>query len=184
MTITLNTKIYVCVGGTSDQNNGYNGGTGRGTTWGGGGGCTSYTLNNRGVLKNFENHKSEVLLVAGGAGGVDYGGIGGHGGGATGGSGYANDLKTILTTGGTQTNGGTGTFNGSFGQGANYQSGTDGCAGGGGGWYGGAGPEWRQPGGAGGGSGYINQTYISNGNMLNGIKSGSGSAIISWHPNI
>ena len=184
MFLASNSTIFICVGGTSDQNSGYNGGTSRGGTWGGGGGCTSYTLKNRGILKNFESYKSEVLLVAGGAGGVDYGGKGGDGGGEIGGSGLDADLTTIKTTGGTQTSGGTGVYSGSFGQGANYQTGTDGCAGGGGGWYGGGGPLFNKPGGAGGGSGYINTTYITNGNMLNGIKSGSGSAIISWHPNI
>ena len=182
MSISKSGKIYICVGGTSDQNSGYNGGTGRGSTWGGGGGCTSITSVDRGVLANFSSYKSEVILVAGGGGGVDYGGIGGHGGGDSGGDGYLDDLKTICTTGGTQTSGGTGENPGSFGQGALDRNGTDGSAGGGGGWYGGGSHNYRIRCGAGGGSGYINTSKITNGSMKSGINLASGKALITWHP--
>ena len=69
--------------------------------------------------------------------------------------------------------------NADFGKG---WSGTANCgnkqiAGGGGGWYGG-GSSWGL--GAGGGSGYTGG--VSNGFMQNGILSGNGKAVISWHP--
>lgn len=107
-TIYLNAgeKLYVCVGahgntpctysddrdwaskkGYIDTNGGgYNGGAGVGGDGqsGCGGGATSVTTTNRGVLSNFSSHTGEVLIVAGGGGGGSYdrgGGSGGSGGG-------------------------------------------------------------------------------------------------------
>lgn len=97
-------KLYVCVGShgptpcsySDDREwagskidysgDGWNGGGGVGGDGqsGVGGGATSITTTNRGVLSNFANYQSEVLVVAGGGGGGSYdrnGGAGGSGGG-------------------------------------------------------------------------------------------------------
>lgn len=103
-------KLYVCVGAHGNtpcsygddrgwaggridySGGGYNGGAGVGGDGqsGCGGGATSVTTTNRGVLSNFNSYRSEVLIVAGGGGGGSYargGGAGGSGGGASFGSG-------------------------------------------------------------------------------------------------
>ena len=90
--------------------------------------------------------------------------------------------QTSAATGGSQTAGGktalinsktaTTKADGSFGQGGDGLFGTDG-GGMGGGVYVGAG---------GGGSGYINDSKVSNGSMKNGVNSGDGKALITWMP--
>lgn len=115
-TIHLNAgqKLYVCVGAHGNtpcsysddrswagskidySGGGYNGGAGVGGDGqsGCGGGATSVTTTNRGVLSNFSSHRDEVLIVAGGGGGGSYargGGSGGSGGGYAFGSGQNGD---------------------------------------------------------------------------------------------
>jgi len=197
LSVSKSTNLYICVGGQP-----YNGGgeplndLGRH-----GGGATHIAItNNRGVLANYVNNKSEILLVAGGGGAAEWvGAIGGNGGGNTGGnSNYnvvlgSNSSTTIqqsIATGGTQTTGGNyGTINNStatqivaasFGKGGICCSGSDYGPGGGGGWYGGGGCVYV--GGAGGGSGHINSDRISNGDMQSGIRQGTGYALITWMP--
>ena len=161
---------------------GYNGG-GHGQE--GGGGATHIAQNNRGILQNYVNNKAEVYIVAGGGGGGDGGDYGGSGGGETGGDGI--DIPNYYNTkgfgtGGTQTAGGTGGNTGIFGRGADsWSDGKDAGGGGGGGWYGGGSSQNNSsPGG--GGSGYIGG--VANGFMQNGVQSGNGKAVISWHPAI
>ncbi len=190
------TVLYICVG--ESGNNGfsygsYNGGGGcpMANYWGNqnGGGATHIAINtNRGVLANYANYRSEVLIVAGGGGaagrkskwgGKDYNAHGGSGGGTTGGYGcWWNGAAE--TSGGSQTAGGIGGGGtGSFGQGAN------GYTPGGGGWYGGgSSPEvcdsdddFSGTAGGGGGSGYIGG--VSNGSMANGYQTGNGHATIT-----
>ena len=196
--------LYICVGGTSPvltmqgQNEwttdgGYNGGgQGRFVNDGGyhyclnaGGGATHIAKNaNRGELANYASHQSEILIVAGGAGGSFFanwydgeeeemtGGhcTGGSGGGTSGGAGET--FTAEVSAGGSQTAGGIGTANGSFGQGGSY--------GGGSGWYGGGAGSMNAQSGraAGGGSGYIGG--VSGGSMQNGVQSGDGYAKITF----
>ena len=160
-----NTDLYIAVGGAGGIGiSGYNGG-GRG--YDGGGGATSITTKNRGVLSNFVNNKDEVLIVAGGAGGGERI-IGGAGGGLVGKLGKVNNSQYPFTAGpGTQTSGGNGIAagghalsengTGSFGQGGSGNSSSDAGAGGGGGWYGGGGVTYAGAGG--GGSSYIAPLY-------------------------
>lgn len=131
--LEANAKLYICVGGKGEDNNGslaaggYNGGGNAGRTGaksgGAGGGCTHIAQNNnRGELYGYEDYKSEVLIVAGGGGGgcrtpCDDDGAhsyvedghqlkGGDGGGLTGGSGEDCSCTYGPGTGGTQTEGG------------------------------------------------------------------------------
>ena len=176
--IAANTNLFICVGGTP-----YNGGGNLIVRGGPGGGATHVAItNNRGVLANYKNYQSEVLIVAGGGGGVEGDGtIGGNGGGTVGGDSNYN------ATGGTQTRGGTSVktsstdtiIHGSFGQGGyGYSTSNDYGGGGGGGWYGGGGvPLYRA---GGGGSGYIGG--VSNGYTAAGVQSGTGKALITWMP--
>lgn len=98
----------------------------------GGGGATHIATANRGELKNYENYKDEVLIVAGAGGGTNQGtgqgsdsipSCGGNGGGVTGtGSQGAGSADYRGGNCGTQTAGGVGsnTFSfthGTFGQG-------------------------------------------------------------------
>lgn len=180
-------NLYVCVGGQP-----YNGGGETLNALGRhGGGATHIAItNNRGVLANYVNYKSEILLVAGGGGAAEWpGAIGGHGGGSTGGNSNYNVLlggsnqslasqnmiQQSVATGGTQTAGGNnGTINNataeqviaaSFGMGGMCINNTDYGPGGGGGWYGGGGCVYV--GGAGGGSGHIG-TMLTNGQTIAG----------------
>ena len=192
---SINNNIYIAVGQNRAPGYGssYNGG-GYGQMPGGG--ATSITTTNRGELYNYENYKSEVLLVAGGGGGADVG-IGGYGGGASGGIGI-NIVEDNGTqggtpgTGGTQTAGGTGAKNGSFGRGATGTTTGDGEGTGGGGWYGGGTGRlgWST---AGGGSGHIgnvingqtiagNQSFPSPTGGTETGHSGNGNAKITWMP--
>ncbi len=169
----------------------YNGG-GAGHAFGGG--ATHIALTNRGELYNYENYKSEILIVAGGGGGNELiSGNAGSGGGLNGGAGY--DVPTFGCTGygGTQTAGGLSgaavtnsqTYgagnNGTFGLGGNsyisysvYEEG----AGGGGGWYGG-GASTCYAGTGGGGAGYVNSSLTYNSTITNGVREGDGYAIIT-----
>ncbi len=162
---------------------------------GAGGGATHFALalpsdsSKTGVLADYINQKSDVLLVAGGGGGsgtshnitsrtnTTYG-AGGAGGGTEGQGNhdyYSNVGRKTIAYGGTQTEGGTfarltPTDNplgskGYFGQGGyatNYNADLDG---GGGGWYGGA-AVGRM--GAAGGSGYVNTGRLSDGQNITG----------------
>ena len=192
--------IYLCVGSKGGCTNnqyimapgGYNGGgngkyNNSGPQYvGAGGGASSITLTNRGILSNFNSYRSEVLLVAGGGGGADWwtgrqAANGGGGGGLTGSTGK----NTIHTpgTGGTQTAGGGGGASGSFGQGAFGSWIGVGSAGGGGGWYGG-GASYDNAGG-GGGSGYANDSYLTDISYANDQRQGDGMIkitciITSW----
>ena len=100
-----NGLMYVCVGGKGTA---YNGG---GHEQVAGGDASHIAIkNNRGVLANYVNNKSEVLIVAGGGGGSNDIGKGGAGGGLNGGAGeqVVYSGQTIVGgTGGTQTSGGT-----------------------------------------------------------------------------
>ncbi|WP_161624567.1 glycine rich domain-containing protein [Segatella albensis] len=209
--ITSN-KLYICVGsqgssnsGNTGGNGGYNGG-GRGgngfndyRNWpggAGGGGATHIAITtNRGVLKNYEDYQSELILVAGAGGGMGaYGPIAGVGGGLTGGDAFSNrELYTIK--GATQTSGYT------FGQGQNGINKTqavdcdaEGVGGGGGGFYGGLTcletGRYSDCCGA-GGSGYVggvtngatiagDQTFPSPSGGTETGHSGNGYCIITW----
>jgi len=205
--LTKNQTIYIAVGGTgsgkhvgSAQANylpgGYNGGGniayGNGGTGylASGGGCTSITLTNRGVLSNFASYIPEILIVAGGGGGdkcVDGYGIygGGYGGGLTG------QTAGDGGTGGSQTSAGTsqGAMWAGFGQGSGTKTSAGSNysieGGGGGGLYGG-GSGWQDGGGS-GGSGFtggvpaitINGVTYS-ASMSNSIQQGNGLARITF----
>lgn len=159
-------KLYVAVGGQGQgpvnsgypksngsyhYDGGWNGG-GYATRSSGGGGATSVTTKNRGVLANFNSDRGEVVIVAGGAGGEDWGesGRAGYGGGLQGGP--------NASRAGTQTSGY------SFGKGEDR--GVDDAGGGGGGWYGG-----RSAKQAGGGSGYIGYSGLTNASTKAGNQS-------------
>ncbi len=164
--LSQNNILYITIGGKGStgagSGGGYNGGGNAGGigTSGGGGGATCVTSNNKGILSAFNSFKSEVFIVAGGAGGAGCGGngeysptIGGSGGGMAGGSGYN-------CSGGTQTTGY------EFGQGQNRNANGDG-GGGGGGWYGGY--SATADGAGAGGSGYIGG--VTNGQTIAGDSS-------------
>jgi hypothetical protein len=191
---TANTPLYICVGeaGTGmtaaagSLPSTYNGGGGLVSQGYGssGGGCTHIAMTtDRGELRNYAGHTSEVIIVAGGGGGsgcwpnaytttngtsmpknTAYNG--GAGGGTTGGNGYgssSNEPGIMTFYGGGQNGPGDGTIiyksgtaingKGGFGYGGLGHGG--GCigAGGGAGWYGGTGGYDNSSGG--GGSGYI-----------------------------
>ncbi|WP_084608572.1 fimbrillin family protein [Xylanibacter oryzae] len=161
-----------------------------------GGGATHIATTSRGELKNYASYQNEVLIVAGGGGGVEWGGNGGSGGGISGSSGkseVSGQPVSASAPGGSQTSGGTsvapdlsvwnGTntlINASFGQGGcGYTSTSDYGAGGGGGWYGGGGTSYS--GAAGGGSGHLGASLISGTTgMTNGICSDAGHATITY----
>ncbi|MBQ8132656.1 MAG: hypothetical protein IJ193_09205, partial [Bacilli bacterium] len=128
---TYNCENNICLGG-------YNGGGNNHydkTQWGTGGGATHIAFV-KGLLKELENFKEDILIVAGGGGGgYSYlSGEGGSAGGYIGNSGIYRE-GFIQAFGGTQTKGGTGKRAGSFGQGGSHTTGN--CSGGGGGFYGG-----------------------------------------------
>ena len=138
---------------------------------GGGGGATHIALTKQGdgQLSNYESNKDDVLVVAGGGGGSGYyqntnlkqfshHGLGGAGGGLESQGNHDNNSVShgkSIVYGSTQTSSGTGTNNwsqGSFGQGASYDTKEPYGSGGGGGWYGGSSAELQ---GGAGGSGHI-----------------------------
>lgn len=139
----------------------------------GGGGGATHIATMSGLLATLEDNKSSILIVAGGGGGANLswdnnisenGGYceynGGSGGGYKGNSGISWSESYEYGLGGQQQSILSGTYKGTFGQGAD--GGTTG-AGGGGGYYGGNGSKsW---GSAGGGSGYIGNSRLSNKGM-------------------
>ena len=196
--LNLNNNIFICIGQcTGNVGNGYdkigisayNGG-GKGSS--SGGGATHIASTDRGELKNYASYKSEVYIVAGGGGaGADSQigtGSGGSGGGTAGGNGVSeSSYLSVMATGGSQTSAG---VNGKWGNSATTVVNAPGFGQGGGchaennnyggGWYGGGG---NPVGGSGaGGSGYIDG--VSNGSMQNGVRTGHGYAVITWHPAI
>ena len=207
-TSTNNKALYVCVGGqgkgtrvktdaeTTVSCGGYNGGGNAQVhrrSWGGsgGGGATHIAINNnRGILANYVNNKSEILLVAGGAGGADHGLIPGDGGGTVGTDAADNPSHSVEkgAKGGTQTAGGAGGNAGSFGKGGDMplsptgENDYDSGGAGGGGWYGGGSSYFAPGGSGGGGSGHINTSLVQNGSMQTGVREGNGYALITWMP--
>ena len=197
ITLTKNQDIFVTAGGkgadsvsgyeVSNTSGGYNGGggnfqrNGSGTVTTQGGGATHVALES-GLLSTFSSKVNELILVAGGGGGVhadsDNGGInteGGSGGGYIGNSviqkteSCANSCLTYdYPSGGTQSTGGisisnwyegttsTTSYVGTFGQGATA---INSYGGGGGGFYGGASGQYNA---GAGGSGYIGNTSLTN----------------------
>ncbi len=188
--LSKGSNIYINVGGTTNSSHGgYNGGgTGSDSIetnnniemvnkYLGGGGAT-HIASASGSLNSLEAEINNILIVSGAGGGGYYYGVrenfmvnGGHGGGYIGNNGNvrvtigytpAND---IASTGGNQSNGGSGNnsnnyYSGKFGQGGNgsSQKGT----GGGSGFYGGGGTYnvgYSSESGA-GGSGYIGNPLL------------------------
>ncbi len=153
-------KLYIGVG---RQGGTYNGG-GKGSP--SGGGATHIALNNNlQELYNYSNNIEDILIVAGGGGAEDAsnyssGIIGGSGGGFLG-------CTSLFTPGygGSQTQGGTGYGNGSFGRGGNSFSGSDPGGGGGGGFYGGGSGGNQHWSSGGGGSGYIGNPLLKDKTM-------------------
>ena len=171
LTFDKNTNVYINVGGTdlkkcSDSLSGicYGGYNGGGNSWyannekwGSGGGAT-HIATISGLLSTLENQKAKIMMVAGGGGGSYYVLIGGSGGGYIGRSGETtNGYKTAL--GGSQIAGGNGAKVGIFGLGGMCDSNGINCAGGGGGFYGGAGADATS---GAGGSGYIGNSLLTN----------------------
>lgn len=122
VTLKKGETIYIYVGQSGSNNYGtasgtYNGGGAAGGVFGtAGGGATHIAKTQRGELKNYADHKEDVLIVAGGGGGssADYNknkSTGGYGGGTTGsqggqfpwGAAYYMDVRA---GGGSQTSGG------------------------------------------------------------------------------
>ena len=182
--------LYICIGGADiyktfkgyySPYNTYNGG---GIGDSAGGGATHISTTNRGELKNFASYQNDVVIVAGGGGGLEWAGKGGDGGGLNGSNG--NSIESSSATGGTQTAGGTSIgpvtlVNGDFGQGGyGYVSDIiDYGAGGGGGWYGGGGTSYAGAGG--GGSGHLGTSLITGTTgMTNGVRLGNGYARITF----
>lgn len=201
MTINVGNSIYICVG----DNRGYNNKLSFTSNGPLGGGSTSITTSNRGELTAFKDHKSEVILVAGGGGGIEREGRGGAGGGEKGIDGVYTGAYHAYGKGGTQTAGGQqniGVYAGDilhnpdFGVGGTasmLDSGhQDNGPQGGGGWYGGGGTSYA--GAAGGGSGHVNTSLLATGaQTIAGDKSfpsidgknetghsGYGNCVITW----
>ena len=208
-TLTKGQTIYICVGGqggsqnnTGGHNGGYNGGGNGGdgsvspissiigNCGSGGGGATSITLINKGVLANFSAAKDKVLAVAGGGGGYAWGTSipGGIGGGLSGTRGQTTlyVYPTMHAYMGTEPSPGTQTSGYAFGTGQSgrnggvWSCGAEGNGGGGGGWYGGCssvtGGDWTNCSG-GGGSGYIS-SLAQNGKIEAGVNTGDGKVVI------
>ncbi len=188
--LSKGSNIYINVGGTTNSSHGgYNGGgTGSDSIetdnniemvnkYLGGGGAT-HIASASGSLNSLEAEINNILIVSGAGGGGYYYGVrenfmvnGGHGGGYIGNNGNvrvttgytpAND---IASTGGNQSNGGSGNnsnnyYSGNFGQGGNGSSNKG--TGGGSGFYGGGGTYnvgYSSESGA-GGSGYIGNPLL------------------------
>ena len=174
-------KLYINVGGAGETGSltkcasgGYNGG-GRGTNDGGGcgspnddeasggGGGATHIAKVSGLLKNLESQKDKVLIVAGGGGGASYNTYAGSGGGSVGG--FTDNTTSLYPTD---------TEGYAFGQGqdatgtkqtsnctAGVSSSCDGVGGGGGGYYGGYTQDIQRESAGTGGSGYINEDYVT-----------------------
>ena len=183
---TKNSTSAYASGGWNGGGRGYpsGGNTSHTQTSGGGGGATHIaTGSNRGVLANYANYKSEILIVAGGGGGAGawYGNRqecsnGGAGGGTSGGT--ATNGVGRSAAGGTQNSGY------AFGQGGTGVHADQG--GGGGGWWGGKAQTVRGDdayiSGGGGGSGYLNTGRLMTSpapTTSQGSRSGTGYATIT-----
>ena len=193
-------NIFICVGGYL---NGYNNKIpGVGNPGPAGGGATSITTTNRGVLSEFNNFRAEVLLVAGGGGAQDAGEgtpIAGVGGGLDGGDGQGVSRGTGARQNGPGSNGYRNTsimphnYSAGFGYGgvaSIYSTWEDFGAQGGSGYYGGGGSQQAGP--AGGGNSYYggvtsgttipgNRNQPSpNGDTQQLGQSDSGHCVVSW----
>jgi hypothetical protein len=196
--------IYVCIGSAGSNNSariggagGYNGGGHGGNAYptyttagaGGGGGATHMSTTNRGILQTYVSYQSEIIIVAGGGGGLGWG-PGGTGGGLSGGkSGGWNDGTGNTSSGNSY--GGTQSGGYAFGLGQDGRSSVEvinaddvGNGGGGGGWYGGY--SYQSTGrcsndSGGGGSGYLGASLISGTTgTSNGGRIGNGYARITF----
>ena len=170
ITLNKNRVLYINVGGKGLQNDeeigvtlagGYNGGgVNTKDSWGvgsSGGGATHIAFSS-GLLKELEDDKESVIIVAGAGGGsgIESSGMrrstyGGHGGGYIGNTGSCSNGSSG-GSGGTQTTG--------YGFGTGDTAGDGWYAGTGSGWYGG-----NLGCGAGGGSGYIGTEALTNKSM-------------------
>lgn len=197
ITLISSIKLYVCVGGQGKNHNGYKGGLG-GYNGGGkggdgsrinafgnahdyiggsGGNGATHIGFHTGLLNKFESdYKTQLLLVAGGAGGFSQGNYGlGFGGGSEGGKPARIEIYDssgtlmIPSQYGTSANQNSGYKFGEGQQGMTKSkhgnSGAEGSGGGGGGLYGGFSPQeegdytnWA----GGGGSGYANTSLLTN----------------------
>lgn len=186
--ITLNkkTNLYLYTGGQGLNGTTYNS-NGATTAGGFNGGGSVTSINNRGsggggtdIRIAVDSLYARVLVAGGGSGSSGYTSLAGFAGGGISGKTYNNQDSSNggyqYGGGGSQTQGGAAntsysnyTTAGSFGQGGNYNSGsnTDCGSGGGGGWYGGGGAI----GVGGGGSGYMytssSASYYPSGCLLN-----------------
>ena len=162
-------------GGQNTGGQGYGQGNGGGSTRFGAYAQSGFNLTN--TASDYNNTNAVYYMIAGaGAGGSDYcygygGTAGGFGGGTTGGAGgaYYNNGENANSPGGggTQSAGGAKGYQGRLGDGedgAKYQGGNATGSAGGGGYYGGGGANGYYALG-GGGSGFINTNFVTNGNM-------------------
>ena len=202
-----NRILYICVGnhgayGSYSYNNNIGANIVAGVP---GGGATHISINSGGELKEFDTHRGDVLLVAGGGGCCDLGsdvtrGIGGQGGDKNGTKGsssigypYGNGTGASDVAGGKTSYYSSGTYHidGSFGLGGVASNGRDYGAQGGSGWFGGGGCEVA--GTSGGGSAYMNSILksaktIGGNNLMPNPEGGSdvighlgdGICVISW----
>ena len=165
LNLEKNNNLYVNVGQnynyTSVKLNAYNGG---GLADMPGGGATHIAFSS-GELYTLENSVDKIIIVSGGGGGEDTCPdwenatetiVSGSGGGYKG-----VDSCNIPGYGGTQTGGGLGYNNGTFGRGGNSGLGSDSAGGGGGGFYGGGSSSYEIAGSGGGGSGYIGNSLLT-----------------------
>ncbi len=177
--LNKNDKVYINVGGQGGSNNtetnigGYNGGGYSGNGSGyysfGGGGATSIAKTSGTITSIGESNLNEIIMIAGGGGGAVTGSAtqGGSGGGYIGGSGTAPstsswNTSTYIPIGGSQTGVGYAyqatIRQGAFGTG--HTSNTNGWGGGGGGGlYGGSNGHGTT---GAGGSGYIDNSSLTN----------------------
>ena len=179
-----NQILFVYVGGSGNNGNGYNGG-GLGQAIGGG---ATHIAVTSGLLNTMSFSANNILIIAGGGGGATDGYIGGSGGGATGSDGIGVHPEASTTgKGGSQTSGGSGgtsinygiASSGGFGYGGSGITSNESGPGGGGGWYGGGGTPVG--GGAGGGSGHLSSSLIiGTTGMQNDIRFGNGYARITF----
>ncbi len=196
--------IYVAVGGAGASRNGryggkggYNGGGDGGTVprnelpGGSGGGGATHIAKRNCLLKDLENdYATNLLLVAGGAGGSSCHSSFGAGGGISGGSvkpvGWTG-VSPMVLQGATQTKGN------AFGIGENASTktnigsnGSEGNGGGGGGFWGGYAYHGEGDGSdcsGSGGSGYVNKDIIIDGDTQAGVQSPEGydgCCIVTW----
>ena len=223
ISLKSNTLLYVCVGakgnsykGVTGGKGGYNGGGDGGNGFtsnynyigGTGGGGATHIGFHTGLLNKFESdYKTQLLLVAGGAGGSSNGFYGsGFGGGSEGGKPvgvavYDSNYTLIIPVRyGTAANQNSGY---KFGEGQQGMTksvcgncGAEGGGGGGGGLYGGLSPQETGDGSnwtGGGGSGYVNTNLLTNAKTIagdtnfpspnGGTEKGhldDGACIISW----